>query len=270
MMRRPDLMTSVERLRSLRHIAVSRLWSTAKIMRSTLHIEAPRAWAMKALIGVALGVAVRIASVDESQAEHAFYPHRHLGSILHDTDSETNCIDVLDGSIGHDEARTKIKDTLYTGGTNDWDGIKWVTFQDQTLFNECPVPGFNQLMRIYFRIEGDVTPECGTGTAGCALRDFGYDDPDSGHYGFDPPQYEYHGFYVFIETDNLRNETAHIVNHEVGHALGLRNGEPDDCTGSVMHSLGNCADEPWPSDSDRGVGALRRLPRRLRWRRWNW
>jgi hypothetical protein len=169
-------------------------------------------------------------------------------------------VQVLDGSIGHDDARNRIRNTLYTGGTNDWDGIEWVRFQDQTLINVCPAPHSAQPIRIYFYVVNNVNPTYCQPTpqspdpAGCAKTTFPYEDIQSGHFGYDPPQYEYRAYRIYIETGPLTNSTNFIVNHETGHALGLRDGGPGydgtGCTGSVMHSYG-CSNEPWPSQADR-------------------
>jgi hypothetical protein len=158
MIGRPDPSPFTRLLHLLRLIMPSRFAAAAAALAiaKTLTNPVPLAWITRILIGLALGVAVRIATVDEIDAEHPHQPHKHLGSLLRDSDSETNCIQIMDGSIGHDDARNRIRNTLYTGGTNDWDGIAWVRFEFQTLINPCPPAHSGQPIRVYFRIDQDL------------------------------------------------------------------------------------------------------------------
>jgi hypothetical protein len=170
---------------------------------------------------------------------------------------------VLDGSINHAEARQIVKDVLED--SQGWDGLQWIDFRGYVNWSECIPMALNDVefagLRVFTKVTDDVTAICGQNTAGCARLHFPYPDPSSGH-----PEDEFLAGEIYIGTEYLQSDPAHIVNHEVGHVLGLADGgptrptpypstlnneTPGACnTGSVMHSYG-CSNEDWPSDNDK-------------------
>lgn len=214
-------------------------------------------------LGASLGIAARI-TAPLAQAEHSHDPHFHLGSILRLEDPETTCAKVLDASASQQAVvatlRAVLDNPAHAG--EDWDGAEFVTFRGQVMTNECPLRSEQESIRQYVYVTR--TPPCGSG---CQTFWFPYDDPLSDHFGIGMP--EYRASEIYIRTGYL---TPHLINHEVGHSLGLCDGGPsapqdvscdhsgisDWCTGSVMHSYGCDNPGDWPTEADRdAVSALR-------------
>jgi len=215
-------------------------------------------------LGASLGMAARIIA-PLAEAEHSHDPHYHLGSILRYEDPETTCAKVLDGSASQEAVVAALRDVLDnpSHAAYDWDGTQFVTFRGQVMANECPQRSPQEHIRQYIYVT--KTPPCPG--SGCQTLWFPYDDPLSGHSGIGMPEYQ--ASEVYIRTGYL---TPDVINHEVGHSLGLCDGGPslpqwdscahsgigDLCTGSVMHVHGCNNGSDWPTDADRfAVSALR-------------
>ena len=217
--------------------------------------------------GVSLALLIRF-SQREAEAWHPFDPHKHLVSILPSGGPELNCVDVQDSSLPFTDARDFIVQTLYPGyhpGERHWHGTDGVDFDGQTIESQCPVPDPNWTLRIYFhvRLDWDNDP-CGNRTWGCERLLWLVFDPGRGH-----PEAEYRVSEIFLDSDRLNsNDGYHLVNHEVGHSLGLCDGGPTlgpyagcdhssihaQCADSVMHSYG-CPNIDWPTAPDVAIVA---------------
>ncbi len=214
--------------------------------------------------GAVLGAVARFAAAP-AHAEHSHDPHYHLGSILHYDDPETTCAAVLDGSASQESVVAALRDVLDNPAhrTEDWDDTSFIDFRGQVMTNPCPSRSQQEHIRQYVY----VTRTPPGGGDGAQTFWFAYDDPLSGHSGVGMPEYRVSE--IYIRTGYL---TPHLVNHEVGHSLGLCDGGPTFpagqtcdqsgiagwCTGSVMHSYGCSNTSDWPTESDRtAVAELR-------------
>ena len=216
-------------------------------------------------------VAVKV-SIKDADAEHSYLPHRHINSILLDSDEERSCVRVLDDSIGLASAQAYVRAVLDISSPDGWDGTKFVDVRGYMRPQPCPdlpveEPAFFTL-RLHYLIRNDWDEDpCGDQSDGCQVMRYAYDDPESGHY--QQGQFEWRVGLMHMDTPALKGEPAHIINHESGHAFGLRDGGPGApgpsphlpptpihgglCTGSVMHSYGCGPDEDlaFPTLADR-------------------
>lgn len=228
-------------------------------------------YACGAVGGVIALITARVIS-GGAAAEHAYSPHTHLASINSPAESEDFCVRSFDGNVSHTTAFNELLERLFNQAdfARDWDRIRNVDIVP--LWGECPLD-FNDIFQelqyeIRFYIKADVQNECGNppfDVEGCADRKRHITDPQAPH----EPKEEWHIYNLWIESDNLYGGST--VNHEVGHALGLRDGGPElptptptsvptptptatptwwgQCTGSIMHSYG-CDEPEWPTAAD--------------------
>ncbi len=230
-----------------------RILRQPSLMRQNYALQACQ-FLVLALLGIAIAFLMRF-TFSRARAEHYFTPHRHIGSILSPTDAELWCASVADDSISFDEAKDKIRTVLED--SRGWNGLTYIDLYGKGVSFACTDPPSDadittRRIRMFFKVEDDVTSDCGAGHDGCENVFRPYDDPFSLH----SPLPEYTYARIWLKTDNLQNEKEHIVNHEVGHAFNLCDGGPQapqqpctqnlGCTGSVMHDYG-CDRESWPS-----------------------
>jgi len=157
-------------------------------------------------------------------------------------------------------ARQKVDGTLTSAShwEEDWNGTgPYVEFAGQVMWNPCPGlydPGA-AVIAIHVMRQAHVDWFCGAFfTKGCAVHEDELDRPLT--------QGASHHVDIYIHDGSL---TTPVINHEVGHALGLCDGGPDvyadpqcepsgihyTCTGSVMHTYGCGNSSEWPTDDDR-------------------
>ncbi|MEX0683481.1 MAG: hypothetical protein WD904_04405 [Dehalococcoidia bacterium] len=236
-------------------------------------------------------MAARLATSEPGKASHPYwFPIQdpgHIESINFSDIPEAVCVDIqTQPAIDYQTAWYRIGDALYYAvpdGEDSWDGLNNdkinFTFahhkEYEMLGQGCfaPPPADPLVWEIRIAVKDDVTSNCNGNSRGCAFRNGPmYGDPStSGHsYG------EYQNSQIYIATGELLSDSyLFIINHEVGHALGLADGGPDapdeqnangtqiplpsqtqnplSCSPiSIMHVYG-CDETDWPSAVDRAA-----------------
>ncbi len=182
----------------------------------------------------------------EVQASHPHASPLHIGTV-HNWQHEDFCAGVRDGSIADSAVFNQLRQALYLDNpAEDWHGVA----SDRVYFMPYSTPCPNLANRHDIQIEyWVVSGGCAGGTACVALYD-PYWNAAVGHT-------DYSWALVTFKTMHFTNGPAlahHIINHETGHVLGLK--DPDysgHCVDSVMHSTyyGCSTNREWPSPADR-------------------
>lgn len=196
----------------------------------------------------------------------AYHPHpspNHLGTMHSNTENEDFCILVYDGSIAHSDVYNRVRGTLYLDDTNqDWEGLS----NNRTYFvpYNQPCNSYSQATRdaieIEFRVQTSGFSVCappGPPYPACVVNTGWYWNGAVGHN-------DARWSNIHFRTNHFTQGVAlyhHVVNHEVGHTLGLK--DPDNtghCMGniSVMHSTfyGCSFDREWPTWNDHNTVVL--------------
>ncbi len=181
----------------------------------------------------------------------ASHPHSsplHIGT-MHNWAHEDFCAWVRDGSIAHSTVVNQLRQTLYLDNpAEDWDGLAADRVYFMPYSGSCPnLANRNDIQIEYWVVNG-----------GCGPPDYRscvalYDPYWNGAMGHT----DYFWASVTFNTYRLTSGRAmyhHIINHETGHVLGLK--DPDyygQCVDSVMHSAyyGCGVEREWPSGADR-------------------
>lgn len=203
----------------------------------------------------------------------------HLGSTniasMHDaTEDEYVCINYLSGDdSSHNETETRVRGTLYLdtppSGETNWDELAYDASEDHyrvwfivrstacqslstSLRNATPI-------EVWVQEVTENTPPCSESETNpeedggnCAWKDGAYVshviDGDT-HYDYAKGFNLYNDYYIGSSTESL---WRHTINHEIGHVLGLLDGDGT-CPQSIMHSSAYdpCTiDYPWPQELD--------------------
>jgi hypothetical protein len=201
-------------------------------------------------VGVSLGAAIKLAGGAAIASHPKGPPHSHVISMNTAGDLETFCAYALDDSMSQSVALTKINAALLGPAANPWELVGGVDFSAEVA--PCVDNPASMRLRIYFYTDNDIwwAPACygSQDLAGCAspIPPMAYD--------FDSNHFEYQTFEVELDTDPLKGEhSRRLVNHEVGHVLGLANDENDTrCESpSIMHgpNLAElCSNDPTTAD----------------------
>ena len=157
--------------------------------------------------------------------------------------------------MGHTTALARVGGPLHVDDpSRDWDGLKGGRIDFSQKSNQCSLaPGMSEVELRFFVEDATVCPY-GPQT-NCAVPSGELFNTATGHY-------ETEAFYINLWTSDLQNNGFyhHLVNHEVGHAFGLKDGgplAPDPgnlpCQASIMHDMfyGCPVNEEWPTGSDR-------------------
>lgn len=182
--------------------------------------------------------------------------HDHIFHMNYDGEFESWCLWALDDSISQHDARQLVYQSLEGGapppGVPRWQDAQGIEFTgNSTPCNQDPDnPGGAHRWALYFYTDDHIEPlfpsgsPCADDAAGCAVLGGNY-------YGSAPdhPEPERKFGKIYLETDYLLERPTYLVSHEVGHALGLDDGEPNDCPPSIMHYDG-CTRPDWPTAQD--------------------
>jgi hypothetical protein len=172
-----------------------------------------------------------------------------------DSRHERFCAGIDGASMSQAEALDLISYTLYVDNpSQDWDGIGSGRVFFLPRAASCGQLFYGTQVDIKFWVKDSVDEVCGGSYSGCAQRSNPQWDPLANHD-------EYRDARVYLERDSLQGgDRSHLISHEVGHVLGLRDGGPSapnpgpypgaECLQSVMHSYG-CTDYDWPTFFDR-------------------
>ena len=188
-----------------------------------------------------------------------------------DFESEEFCVDVTQSSMDHGNALSRVAGALYLDDpTRDWDGLKGSRINFVQNSNECWGIPLSQGVELRFFVYADEemdmlcsveVPDC----SGTAEGEVFVGNTVNGHR-------EHLRYVINLRESSLQNGSFYrgLVNHEAGHAFGLRDGGPtapgvdngSPCEDwvepgpSIMHSYG-CPHETWPTAGDRtGVGKM--------------
>lgn len=179
---------------------------------------------------------------------------------MHNTSSEEFCVNVDAGAkISQPEAFTKIKNILlYDNTAEDWHGVanNRIYFLPWTTPCSQLTPNQHVTMEVFYDVKLSSLSECGApgrfGDGVNCVRKYGavLDDHD-GHT-------DYQAAWVTLNDDYLvAADLPHVINHETGHVLGLKDGSPSNpvCNPpSIMHpSYYGCPNfyPYWPTQADR-------------------
>jgi len=168
----------------------------------------------------------------------------------HAEETEEYCLDVDDDDVDYNYAFLQLIEKAHNSNNplNDWNGIQHVRLRGSNV--ECPlytplITGFE----IRFKVVQDVhvaCPNVGSTAHGCEKSSAAM-DPD------DLSQHQEHRYStIYLDEVGLNApwpQSDRVINHEIGHSLGLCDGGPtapasslcdawpwhDDCRDSIMH-----------------------------------
>jgi hypothetical protein len=175
----------------------------------------------------------------------------HIGS-ANTYEPEYYCVKVEPNTVSQNDAELGISDALYySNPAEDWQGLNHGKVDFIPVGSPCPWP-IHYYYPWFIKFTIVDGPACDhEGWLGCADGENPTeDDPLSGH-----PEYKH--YFIQIADGSLNR---HVVNHEIGHVLGLDDGgpqwdPPSSCENgqgipSIMHDRG-CTRLDWPSSADR-------------------
>ena len=218
-------------------------------------------WVARVLIGMAVGLLLRAFMATESFASHPWRPdalqnHSHLKSMTNFA-TENYCVDVgFAPPMQHADALARVAGPLRLDDpSNDWNGLKGgrVTFGQRDW--QCSQPPGSAGIELKYYVENSTA--CSSGPqVSCALKD------GEGRWNIVTGHNEYESFSIFLYATDLQNNGFyhHLVNHETGHALGLKDGGPNapdpgpiPCEPSIMHDYhyGCSVNYDYPTFSDK-------------------
>jgi hypothetical protein len=189
--------------------------------------------------------------------------------------AEQFCVMIRDGTMDLATAYNRVSATL-TGDNppEDWtaiDSLGRIALSGNG-GTSCDADPNRAQIEIEYRVGDYGCPPLSIPDQSCAIPEVQYMDGTSGHK-------EWRYFIVYVKTAHLNGAVAlyhHVVNHETGHVLGLRDGGPQQpvpgpnpCQFSIMHpdyygcngtgGWPNNGQPEWPTSSDR-TSVLSLLP----------
>jgi len=209
-----------------------------------------------------LAAALAIAGAATAWASH---PHRGIDqlhiSTIHDNsvsstgpghDDEEYCIQSHTSTVSSSAFARFVEKVLTGYPGHMWDGAANHRVDLWRTANFCDA--YDAARRRYIEIEYLVqdrwpnVPLCGDTQFSCTTLEDPRWDPTGGHTHYRKSVIHFQARHVSALDDRARS----FVNHETGHALGLRDPEfPGDCADSVMHNqFYNCAYNNAPTASD--------------------
>jgi len=216
----------------------------------------PLRWGAGILLGVLCGFFLRI-SADNVGASHPKDRDADAPGLQHSHIKTINAPHLYEkwchwpyGDMTHDDARQRIYNEL--SDVQGWRTVRWVDPVGGFLCDEDPNsvgPLETPHFEIYMYTAASLMDGafCGADYPGCVVKDPVADflpDPNATHIdpGFAQPR-EFRLVRMYLKTDALQNDATALMNHEMGHVLGLADwdGNPDDIKGdcdpepTIMH-----------------------------------
>lgn len=197
----------------------------------------------------------------------SYQPHlndMHSWTAYEGINDEHFCVEVISGTT-HSSALASVNRALFSTGIPRWD---LATKSDGTTNTRIDIYGkpnrcssYSSAVRntidfeFHVRTSNAGIPACGSDDISCVVHDLPVRAPSGSHS-------DYEWAYVYMDSDHL--DSNQLLNHEVGHVFGLRDGGPNLGTGctppSLMHlPYYGCPQNNFSKPTDYDISSVRTI-----------